>query len=272
MPDDVRPPIDGSDLREARGSGPSETVSSATPLLHPRDRLAEDLWVAYRARGDARSMDALVVHYLPLVRSIARRAGRMLPPEVDVEDLVGEGTFGLIDAIRRYDPTTGHAFSTYATLRIRGAIIDGLRAADWVPRSVRSAARQIERVTEELEGILGRSPDEAELAGRLGVSIEECRRLIADVHRASVTSLEARDSDPSIEDPTEHLAMLYAARHALPAREAFAIELHDLLGYPLTEVARRLHVSHSRAFQIHQHALDLLRRALRSDGGDDDRV
>ena len=252
-----------------RPVGERSQDQASTPVLHARDRAAEDLWVTYRTRPDRRSLDALVVHYLPLVRSIARRAKGMLPREAELDDLVGDGTFGLIDAIRRYDPRTGNAFSTFATLRIRGAILDGLRAADWAPRSVRSAARQIERATEELVGVLGREPDEGELADRLGISRDMCRRILGDIRRSSVLSLEEAEADPSIADPTEQLAMLLAARNALPRREAFAVELHDLLGYPLTEVARRLHVSHSRAFQIHEHALDLLRRALRSEAGDE---
>lgn len=271
MGEETLQPTGASDRDDGRRpAGERVGEQAGSPVLHARDRAAEDLWVAYRTRSDARSLDALVVHYIPLVRSIARRAKLMLPREAELDDLVGDGTFGLIDAIRRYDPSTGNAFSTFATLRIRGAIIDGLRAADWAPRSVRSAARQIERVTEELEGILGREPDEGELAERLGIPRDMCRRILGDIHRSSVVSLEESEADPSIADPTEHLAILLAARHTLPRREAFAVELHDLLGYPLTEVARRLHVSHSRAFQIHEHALDLLRRALRSEAGDDE--
>lgn len=271
MEENVPPPSDAQDHGDGRRpvSGEPAADDPRSPSLHARDRMADDLWIAYRARGDARSLDALVVHYLPLVRAIARRAKSMLPPEADLDDLVGDGTFGLIDAVRRYDPTTGHAFSTYATLRIRGAILDGLRAADWVPRSLRASARRIERAMEELERALGRSPSEGELADRLGISRDLCRRLLHDIRRSSLVSLEDAEIDPAVADPTEQLASLLVARQTLPPREAFAIELHDILGYPLTEVARRLHVSHSRAFQIHEHALDLLRRALRSEAEDD---
>lgn len=270
MSEPVEPPRDASDRREGRRPATGEPATDAprSPVLHARDRMADDQWIAYRTNGDARSLDALVVHYLPLVRAIARRAKSMLPPEADLDDLVGDGTFGLIEAIRRYDPATGHAFSTYATLRIRGAILDGLRAADWVPRSLRASARRLDRAMEELERALGRSPSEDELAERLGISRDLCRRLIHDIRRSSVVSLDEADTEPAVADPTEHLASLLAARQTLPPREAFAVELHDILGYPLTEVARRLHVSHSRAFQIHEHALDLLRRALRSEAED----
>jgi RNA polymerase sigma factor for flagellar operon FliA len=271
MGDMERPPSDSQDRGDGRrpAGGDATIDDPRSPVLHARDQLADELWIAYRTRSDARSLDALVVHYLPLVRAIARRAKAMLPPEADLDDLVGDGTFGLIDAVRRYDPTTGHAFSTYATLRIRGAILDGLRAADWVPRSLRASARQIERAMDDLERALGRSPNEGELADRLGISRELCRRLLHDIRRASVASLEEEEIDPPVADPTEQLASLLVARQTLPPREAFAVELHDILGYPLTEVARRLHVSHSRAFQIHEHALDLLRRALRSEAEDD---
>lgn len=264
--DDDRPTRDPSDDAE-RPSAPEE---AASPALHPRDRLAEELWRDYRVVGDARSLDALVVHYIPLVRAVARRAAVMLPPEVDREDLVADGTFGLMDSIRRYDPSTGHAFSTYAVLRIRGAILDGLRATDWAPRSVRAAARKVEQVREALELKLGRPPTDTEVAERLGISLEACQRLLADIHRSSFLSLEEIVRPPAVADPTDGLALILAAERALPPREAAVVRLHDLLGYPLTEVARRLGVSHSRAFQLHERALDLLRRALRSEAGDGD--
>lgn len=241
------------------------------PAMHPRDRMVADLWTAYRERRDARALDGLVVHYIPLVRSIARRAATMLPPAIDREDLVSDGTFGLMDAIRRYDPATGHAFSTYATSRIRGAILDGLRAADWAPRSLRAAARSVEDATEQLTASLGRRPTEEEIAVQLHISLETCRRLVADIHRASTVPLEPSVEDEQVAaDPTEGLALVLSIDRALPPREAMVVRLHDLLGYPLTIVAARLDISHSRAFQIHERALDLLRRALRNEGGDPD--
>lgn len=252
----------------SNASGGGASRDAREPALHARDRLAQSLWESYRASNDARSLDALVIHYIPLVRSIARRAGEGLPRGIDREDLVADGVFGLMAAIRRYDPSTGHAFSTYATLRIRGAMLDGLRAADWAPRSVRAAARQIEAATTELEGKLNRTPTDAEVAERLGVSLQACRDLMMDIRRSALLPLEdlnSHEGDPMVHDPSEYIALVIAAEMTLSPREAAVVRLHDLLGYPLTEVAKRLGISHSRAFQIHERALDLLRRALRGE-------
>src|ERR1700681_1605623 len=131
------------------------------------------LWREYRAKADPAVRDRLIVTYAPLVKYVAGRLGSGLPAHVDDEDLVSYGLLGLMSAIDRYDPERDVKFETYAIARIRGAIIDELRALDWVPRSVRSRARDIERAIGELEAKLGRVPSDDEIAGKLGLTTEE---------------------------------------------------------------------------------------------------
>ena len=142
------------------------------------------LWRAYGHDRDTKLRDRLVLHYAPLVKYVAGRVGTGLPAHVDVADLVQSGVFGLVDAIERFEQERGLKFETYAMQRIRGAILDELRAQDWVPRSVRTRAREVERVLERLEGRLQRSASDAEVAvvafgspaRFVKYAVHECRR------------------------------------------------------------------------------------------------
>ena len=138
-----------------------------------------DLWKRYKTSGDQKARDRLVVAYSPLVKYVAGRMGAGLPAHVDEADLISYGLGGLISAIERFDLTREIRFETYAITRIKGAILDELRALDWVPRSVRARARQIERATLKLEARLQRVPTEEELADELELTIEEFRALAA---------------------------------------------------------------------------------------------
>src|SRR5471032_2121906 len=129
------------------------------------------LWLEYRRTQDKALRDRLIVNYSPLVKYVAGRLGSGLPAHVEESDLVSYGLLGLMSAIDRYDPERDIKFETYAIARIRGSIIDELRTLDWVPRSVRSRAREIERSIRELEGKLGRAPNDEEIAARVGISI-----------------------------------------------------------------------------------------------------
>src|SRR6201988_5272994 len=126
------------------------------------------MWLQYRKTGDPGLRDRLILTDAPLVKYVAGRLGSGLPAHVDEGDLVSYGLLGLIGAIERYEPARDVKFETYAIARIKGAIIDELRALDWVPRSVRSRAREIERAVTELESKLGRAPEDAEIAGKIG--------------------------------------------------------------------------------------------------------
>ncbi|MST35309.1 sigma-70 family RNA polymerase sigma factor, partial [Acidimicrobiaceae bacterium USS-CC1] len=129
----------------------------------------DGLWEVYKATGDRTVRAQLIAGYQPLVRAVAARLSAGLPRMVDEADLVGYGTFGLIDAVERFDPGLGHAFEGYAMARIRGAIIDELRGLDWVPRSVRRKARELDRAAARLESRLGRQPTDGEVAAEAGV-------------------------------------------------------------------------------------------------------
>src|SRR5436853_5549038 len=131
------------------------------------------MWRQYRKTGDQGLRDRLILTYARLVKFVAGRLGSGLPAHVEENDLVSYGLLGLIGAIERYEPDRDVKFETYAIARIKGSIIDELRAMDWVPRSVRSRAREIERAIAELESKLGRAPEDAEIAGKIGISTDE---------------------------------------------------------------------------------------------------
>ena len=156
-------------------------------------RVADDtraLWRSYRKSGDAGMRDRLILTYAPLVKFVAGRISSGLPSHVDENDLVSYGLLGLIGAIERYDPDRDVKFETYAIARIKGSIIDELRAMDWVPRSVRSRAREIERAIAKLEAELHRSPTDEEIAEKLGIELEELDQSLLDISRSSIAALD----------------------------------------------------------------------------------
>src|SRR5947199_479320 len=139
------------------------------------------LWQRFGEDRQQPLRDRLVLHYAPLVKYVAGRVGTGLPAHVDVGDLVQSGIFGLVDAIEKFEPERGLKFETYAMQRIRGAILDDLRSQDWVPRSVRSRARDVERALERLEAKLQRTATDAELAEELEISVDDLRELFAQL-------------------------------------------------------------------------------------------
>ena len=188
------------------------------------------LWRDFHSARERYQRDRLVLHYVPLVRSIAGRVGTGLPAHVELADLEQSGVFGLIDAIERYQPDLGPRFETYAVPRIRGAIIDELRAQDWVPRAVRGRARELERAQERLEGERQRAVSEVELAGELGIGRTELRSVLDQMHLVSIEELEERRAargvavggivdtlaDPAESDPATALGDLGRVPHVVP--------------------------------------------------------
>src|SRR6184192_493141 len=150
----------------------------------------QSLWQEYRRAGDETIRERLILTYAPLVKYVAGRVGSGLPSHVDESDLVQYGLLGLIGAIERYDPDRDVKFETYAIARIKGSIIDELRQMDWVPRSVRSRARDIERAISELEAKMGRAPTEEEIAKKLGVSQEDLQDSLLEISRTSIAALD----------------------------------------------------------------------------------
>src|SRR5207244_926206 len=148
------------------------------------------LWAEFQKSRDRSVRDRLILTYAPLVKYVAGRLGSGLPAHVDEGDLVSYGLLGLIGAIERFDPERDIKFETYAMARIKGAIIDELRALDWVPRSVRSRAREIERAITDLEARLGRAPTDEEIATKVGITTEELEDSLTAISRSSIAALD----------------------------------------------------------------------------------
>lgn len=231
-----------------------------------------------------------VIHrYIHLVKYVAGRISVNLPPNVELSDLINDGVVGLIDAIEKYDDARGVKFETYAITRIRGAIIDALRALDWVPRAVRQKARELERVQHDVEAETGRQASDDEVALRLGLSKRELETLQQKVRGTSLLSLEEhlpseRGNDIPLLDTLagdqgdlgagveqrEVREALVGAVKSLTRQERTVIELYYFEGQTLKDIKAELNVSESRVSQIHAQAVIHLRqrlRALRADLG-----
>jgi RNA polymerase sigma factor FliA len=163
----------------AKRRPPSKPAGPATVTIPPHvdDELAS-IWHAFKGSAEVEAREKLILHYAPLVKYVASRVATGLPASVEQADLVSYGMFGLIDALEKFEPGRGNKFETYAIPRIKGAIIDELRAMDWVPRSVRFKQREIEKALADLESMLKRQPTETELAERLGISRGELHEVI----------------------------------------------------------------------------------------------
>ncbi|MBE9374370.1 RNA polymerase sigma factor WhiG [Saccharopolyspora sp. HNM0983] len=239
------------------------------------------LWQAFGERRDQELRDRLVLHYAPLVKYVAGRVGTGLPSHVEVSDLIQSGIFGLVDAIEKFEPERGLKFETYAMQRIRGAILDDLRAQDWVPRSVRSRARDVERALERLEAKLQRTATDVELADELELSVEDLRELFAQLQMTSVVALDdligAGSSqaslaetlaDDSAEDPVTALVdrdsrrQLAEAVERLSERDRVVVTLYYFENLTLAEIGRVLGVTESRVCQLHTRAVLRLRSKL----------
>jgi len=243
-----------------------------------------DLWRRYKDDGDQSARERLVVAYSPMVKFVAGRLGAGLPSHVEDADLISYGLMGLIGSIERFDPERGIKFETFAMTRIRGAIIDELRSLDWVPRSVRSRAREIEAAQAKLEHELQRAPTEAELAAKLGSSEEDLQTSLLEIANSSVYALDelwsVRDSsgdqvslldtiaDDGSADPQEALATsevkdrLTEAIGSLPEREQLVVALYYYENLTLREIGEVLGVTESRVSQLHTKAVMRLRTQL----------
>jgi RNA polymerase sigma factor for flagellar operon FliA len=241
------------------------------------------LWLQLRRTGDKAVRDRLILTYAPLVKYVAGRLGSGLPAHVDEGDLVSYGLLGQISAIERYDPGRDIKFETYAIVRIKGAIIDELRALDWVPRSVRSRAREIERAISELEAKLGQAPTDEEIAAKVGISVDELNESLGDISRSSIAALDelwsvSGEGDQvslmdTIEDTTgprpadaldevELREALADAIARLPEREKLVVTLYYYEELTLREIGEVLGVTESRVSQLHTKAVQRLKSRL----------
>jgi RNA polymerase sigma factor for flagellar operon FliA len=274
--------------RVPKATGAAKPRKAATavverePVAGIPDELAQ-LWAEFKDSGSASARERLILHYAPLVKYVASRVATGLPASVEQADLVSYGMFGLIDGLEKFEPARGNKFETYAIPRIKGAIIDELRAMDWVPRSVRFKAREIEKAYSDLEAILKRAPTERELAERLGVSLRELHDVINQISFVSVLALDellsvGTDRGEQVSlldtladrgvDPTTGLegqetrGLLAAAINSLSEREKIVVTLYYFEGLTLAEIGDILGVTESRVCQIHTKAVGQLRLQL----------
>ncbi len=241
------------------------------------------LWDAFKGSASDEARERLILHYAPLVKYVASRVATGLPASVEQADLVSYGVFGLIDALQKFEPGRGNKFETYAIPRIKGAIIDELRAMDWVPRSIRFKAREIEKAHSDLEAMLKRQPTEAEMAERLGISRSELHDVVSQISFVSVLALDelvsvGADRGEQVSlidtladkhlDPTsgvesqETRGLLAAAINSLSEREKIVVTLYYFEGLTLAEIGEILGVTESRVCQIHTKAVGGLRGQL----------
>lgn len=249
---------------------------------HVDDELGQH-WHRFKSTDEEEAREKLILHYAPLVKYVASRVATGLPASVEQADLVSYGMFGLIDALTKFEPGRGNKFETYAIPRIKGAIIDELRAMDWVPRSIRFKAREIEKAHTDLESMLKRQPTEQEMAERLGITRRELHDVVSQISFVSVLALDELVSvgadrgeqvslidtlaDRGI-DPTsgvesqETRGLLAAAINELSEREKIVVTLYYFEGLTLAEIGQILGVTESRVCQIHTKAVGGLRGQL----------
>jgi len=244
----------------------------------------DNLWREFKATGSKVAKDKLLVEYSHIVKYVTQRLAVNLPPSVDRDDLYSAGIMGLIRAVETFEPERGFKFETYAGHKIRGAVLDELRALDWVPRSVRQKARDLQRVFTKLENRLGRSPYDDEVCEELGVRIEEYEQILAEVTPTTIVSLDESKTDaysdskdikvidqvedPSSVNPLKELGfeeikdILKDAIGDLPENERLVVALYHYEELTLKEIGVVLNLTESRVSQIHSKAMIKLRAKL----------
>ena len=257
----------------------SEIKSVALPPS-PAKRPLDQVWVRYRQHATEALRNMLIEHYLPVVKYHAARVYSKLPNEVDVEDLMSAGIFGLMDAIDAFDTGRGVKFETYCAPRIRGAILDELRSMDWVPRLVRSRSSQVDQARKALEMELGRAPTDDELAKKMRVNKEEFTKIRRDAGAVGVVSLSRKwfetDSNKDVreidvlEDPRQVNPFTAAQKHdlkdlitkGLSRAEQLIVVLYYYEQMTMKEIGVTLDLSESRVSQMHSSILARLKAQL----------
>ncbi len=226
--------------------------------------------------------DKLVLEYSPLIKFIAQKIAARLPSNIELDDLISSGVIGLMDAIDKWDPTRDNKFKTYAEFRVRGAILDELRAQDWVPRSIRDKAKQLDKATSALELELGRTATEEEIAKALNITIDEFHELVNQVRPVSLLSIDDSQTFSNV-DKKSILNILEGCRlqnpfnqlnvktvkdvvtqaiEDLPERQRLVLSLYYYEDLNLKEIGKVLRVTESRVSQLHAQAVTRLRAKL----------
>ncbi|MBT3516638.1 MAG: FliA/WhiG family RNA polymerase sigma factor [Nitrospina sp.] len=229
--------------------------------------------------------EEVIKRYSPMIKYVANRIAMRLPPHIEVDDLISVGVLGLMDAISKYDSTRGAKFKTYAEFRVRGAILDELRSLDWVPRSIRQKASQVDKVVQELQAKLSRSPEDEEVAKEMGLSLDQFHDTLNETKSMPVFSLEdlglAKDSgeqqslldclagkadaDPQTQIRLVELKEIIAkAIDGLPEKERLMVSLYYYEELTMKEIGAVLEITESRVSQIHSKAVYRLRTKLKA--------
>ena len=242
------------------------------------------LWRRFKEQGDAQARDDLIVHHMRVVKYIAGRMALHVPNCVEMDDLVGWGIMGLMDAVEKFDPSQEVKFSTYASIRIRGAIIDEIRSLDWAPRSLRTTARKMGAAKEKLRHEKGSEPSVTEIAAELGTTEDHVEDTVRQLQTAQVLSLDdylPRDegsaderkvnitANPAARDPrrlaerVEQQERLVEFILQLPDQQQKVLNLYYYEELTLKEIGAVLDVTESRVCQVHGAAMKRLRKAMR---------
>ena len=275
-------------MTETGIEGTQGSAESQDPSRPVDDGSLNALWMHYKATGDRKARDQLIVYYSPLVKHVAGRVSTGLPKTIEQGDLVSYGMFGLMDAIEKFDPGRNIRFEAYAITRIKGTMIDELRAIDWVPRSIRAKARSVENAIAALEGSLLRSPSDAEVAEHMGISEKDLHDILSQVSFIGLVALDEvlpgnsdrggvttigdtvpdKGSGPMAAYEVEEMRQILAdAVNRLSDREKTVLTLYYYESLTLAEIGQVLGVTESRVCQIHTKAVLQLRSKIARTGG-----
>ena len=240
----------------------------------------EVIWKTFKRTRDENLRNTLIEHHMPLVRTIAERVLQTLPKSIELDDLSSAGTFGLMDAINGFDLSRGIKFKTYCTTRIRGSILDELRSQDWVPRLVRLKAHRLDRAIRQLEGELGRAPNQAEIAQVLGITLDELQAHEAEANAKTIFSLSEKWDDGDEEKEMEKVEILADRKSVDPVdtiqqrdalemitgsltkKERLIILLYYYEGLTMREIGEIMELTESRVCQIHSNVMARLKAQL----------